>query len=141
MRRDLLTVLLLLLAGCQPNHSRTTNAAGKDDPAAVRSPTLSSSEAPVEVDSKREALAPGDKSSVGPVALKLTAGDAKSLIAPRYSPPGKGLKLEKAEVPAELGFDGLQTEVVLGGASRQASPAEAIGNSRDCGCSLFESLH
>ncbi len=47
-------------------------------------------------------------------------------MAPRYSPSGKGLKLETTEVPAELGFDGLQTEVVLGAPVEKQTPFKLL---------------
>ncbi len=60
------------------------------------------------------------------ISLKLTAGDPKSKLAPRYSPPGKAMKLAACAVPAELGVDGLQAEVVLGAPAEKQNPLKLL---------------
>lgn len=56
----------------------------------------------------------------------MTAGAPDSLIAPRYSPPGKGLELKPIEIPASQGFDGLETEVVLGSPIEKQTPIKML---------------
>ncbi len=48
------------------------------------------------------------------IPILLTAGPMDSPLAPRYSPPGKGLELKPVEVLESFGVDSLETEVVLG---------------------------
>jgi hypothetical protein len=61
-----------------------------------------------------------------PKTLKLTAGAPESPFAPRYSPPGKGLELKPIEIPASQGFDGLETEVVLGSPIEKQTPIKML---------------
>ncbi len=46
--------------------------------------------------------------------VTLAAGDPASKLAPRYSPPGRGLKLEPSRRPDLAGFDHLETRLKLG---------------------------
>ena len=61
-----------------------------------------------------------------PMSVQLTAGAPDSLFAPRYSPPGKGLELKPIEIPASQGFDGLETEVVLGSPVEKQKPIKML---------------
>jgi len=61
-----------------------------------------------------------------PMTLRLTAGAPDSLIAPRYSPQGKGLELKPIEIPATQGFDGLETEIVLGSPVEKQTPIKLL---------------
>ncbi len=55
-----------------------------------------------------------DKEPAKPIEIKLSAGSPSSPIAPRYSPPGAGRKLKPIEVDSELGFDALESGVIIG---------------------------
>jgi hypothetical protein len=48
------------------------------------------------------------------VVVTLAPGDPASNLAPRYSPPGRQLKLEPARRPGLAGFDHLETRLKLG---------------------------
>src|SRR5687767_4382383 len=56
-----------------------------------------------------------------PVPVTLTPGDPASKVAPRYSPPGRRLKLEAKEQKALDGFDHLEARLPLG---PHAKPAD-----------------
>jgi thiol-disulfide isomerase/thioredoxin len=107
----------------KPASSLSEVATGAADASGVKVGELKSEEAkagepPVATESKPVKEAP--------ITITLSAGEAKSPFAPRYSPPGKGLKLAPYETPAELGVDGLQAEVSLGAPAEKLTPVKLL---------------
>ncbi len=115
MRRSLLVVMCLFSIGCQSEKPLTGDAQQAPDKQ-VAEP----------VDTKVAGIASSRADSNEAISLKLTAGDPKSKFAPRYSPPGKAIKLTASAVPAELGVDGLQGEVVLGAPAEKQTPLKML---------------
>jgi thiol-disulfide isomerase/thioredoxin len=114
MHRTLIVVLCLILTGCQPEDSRQrTPTSANNTPATPSEPQASVSS----LESNK---------ADAPIPVSFAAGDPKSELAPRYSPPGKGLKLEPRSSPTELGVDGLQAEVVLGAPAEKQSPLKLL---------------
>ena len=130
MLRSTLAVLCLFAVGCQSESPRqaanpkaieaTANEASLASPELEKSSRIRSESEPAETK-------PSDSTKlVAPIKLKLRAGEPDSKVAPRYSPPGKGLKLEPFDTPAELGVDGLVSEVVLGTAVEKQTPIKIL---------------
>ena len=116
----LATLLLFTFAnGCQPNGTDRSQIAIDS---AIKKPKsiLPAGDKPEE-DSSR-----AGKSNPDSIPILLTAGSTESALAPRYSPPGKGLELKQVEVEAALGVDGLETEVVLGWPVEQQNPIKML---------------
>lgn len=120
VHRVMLAMLCLFAFGCQPKSSR------EDSPSAAMDSKV---ETHAE-DSQPAGMSSGSSgenaSSPASIALKLVAGELDSKLAPRYSPPGKPLKLEAFETPAELGVDGLVSEVVLGAPVDKQTPVKLL---------------
>lgn len=76
--------------------------------------------------STTETVKSNKSSSLEPTTVKMTAGALNSPIAPRYSPPGKGLELKPIEIASSQGFDGLETEVVLGSPVEKQTPIKML---------------
>ncbi len=59
-------------------------------------------------------------------AVEFSTGAEDSPMAPRYSPPGKGLPLTPVEVAEEFGLDGLETQLVLGWPADKQTPIKLL---------------
>ncbi len=121
-----LATLCLLAMGCQPEKSGTRESPVQSADATVKSPSPTSDESGTTVDSKSQARPTSSPEASSVTAVKFAPGDPKSKMAPRYSPSGKGLKLVAFDTPPELGFDGLQTEVVLGAPVETQAPFKLL---------------
>ncbi|MDX1926849.1 MAG: thioredoxin family protein [Pirellulaceae bacterium] len=127
MRRTPLVVLCLLAAGCQPESPREAAKPAMESTISETNLASSELEKSSRIRFEDEPSEPKSRSSdVAPIRMKLTAGKADSKLAPRYSPPGKGLKLEPFDTPAELGVDGLLAEVVLGAPIEKQTPIKLL---------------
>ena len=103
----LATTLLLTAIGCQPNATDRSQIA---------------------TDSQRKEPNSILPAEINPdsIPILLSAGATDSPLAPRYSPPGKGLELNPVQVADSLGVDGLETEVVLGWPVEQQNPIKML---------------
>lgn len=126
MQRTVLAALCLLALGCRSERTLTTDSPTQTADAKVNLSSPGVNQPADDADAKREDSPASGPTPQGPVALKFAAGDSKSKLAPRYSPPGKALKLEAFTAPAELGFDGLQSEVLLGAPLEKQSPVKLL---------------
>lgn len=126
MHRFSLVALFLFSVGCQPNspleEAKTTTTKPDASLPALEIGRGFTTEGDAAIAKPSEAPI----KELAPIAVKLTAGELDSKMAPRYSPPGKGLKLEPFATPAELGFDGLKTEVVLGAPTEKQTPVKLL---------------
>jgi thiol-disulfide isomerase/thioredoxin len=127
MRRTTLVVLCLFAVGCQ---SESPHDAAKTESTPSEA-HLASSELEMSSRIRIESEPAAAKSSArendaAPIRIKLKAGEVDSNLAPRYSPPGKALKLEPFDTPSELGVDGLQAEVVLGAPVEKQAPIKLL---------------
>ena len=126
MHKFSLALLCLIGVGCQEQNSRDSSQSAASD-TEVASPSLRASSGVTNESDVPNLLAlESVKNDVAPIEIKLTAGELDSKLAPRYSPPGKGLKLAPFETPTELGVDGLQAEVVLGAPLEKQTPVKLL---------------
>ncbi len=115
----LATVLLLTITtGCQPNATDRSKVA-TENPQQPNSPLLADDK-PTEQSSREGEIIPDS------IPILLSAGATDSPLAPRYSPPGKGLELKPVEVADSLGVDGLETEVVVGSPVEKQMPIKML---------------
>ena len=119
LKRSWLTFSLLLIVGCQPNSPDVAKAAPKRRvPTAM--PSMDDDAPVIAVDNATNATTPKA------ITVVLSTGEAKSPLAPRYSPPGKGLDLKPVPIQPSQGFDGLETEVVLGWPIEKQKPLKIL---------------
>ncbi len=126
MRRFSLALLCLIAAGCQPDSSPIISESAANKPQIESPSSNTSSSTTLESDAIVANSVGASAKDANSATLKLVQGEPNSKLAPRYSPPGKGLKLEPFETPTELGFDGLQAEVVLGASLEKQTPVKLL---------------
>ena len=108
-KRAWFTFSVLLIVGCQPNSPDAAETSSRKRSMPPAFPLMEGE--PVDT-VETAAIEPSSKPVA--VTIALSAGAANSPLAPRYSPPGKGLELKPVEIQPSQGFDGLETELVLG---------------------------
>ena len=117
----------LVTFGCKPVATTDQSAAATNN--SIESPVLKSAES-AEATLPSSGVTTEAASLLAPkpaaIQVALSAGEPTSKLAPRYSPPGKGLKLSSFETPTELGVDGLQAEVQLGWPLDKATPVQLL---------------
>ena len=104
-----LACVLLFSIGCQPSTDQPGKSEQVEAVVTTQSPLLTETE--IEVGGGHAAT---NRAGSNDIAVQLVTGVEDSSNAPRYSPPGKGLDLKPVDVPQSLGFEGLETELVLG---------------------------
>ncbi len=127
MKKQIPFALILLLSGCHSestDHKKTATdqSDGKSKFGTVPRPYPEN--VPVAESTLKSNM--NGNSSDGSIVVKVTAGTDDSPLAPRYSPPGKGLELKGVEVPESLGFDGLETELGLGWPATKQLPIKML---------------
>jgi thiol-disulfide isomerase/thioredoxin len=117
--------------GCQSENARLSNSASSSDQQATANSvelgqTPANQLAAASSGTQVAAAATEKTLLASPISISLTAGDQSSKLAPRYSPPGKGLQLKPYTTATELGFDGLETEVILGAPAEKQAPLKLL---------------
>ncbi len=123
MPRFAFVMFCVAAMGCQPQNT-TEKSVISTTPPEVASPSLATVNG-VTIESDGEQGKP-DAAKANSIEVRFTAGEPASKLAPRYSPPGKGLTLEPVETSPELGLDGLQAEVVLGAPIEKQAPIKLL---------------
>ena len=117
------------IVGCKPTAMDETTTATSTAHETLASPVVDKPSSGVTTSddaASDEAVAKKPAEAIAPISLSLTPGDPESKLAPRYSPPGKGLSLTAVETSTELGVDGLQTEVQLGSPLEKVTPVKLL---------------
>jgi len=128
LRRYSFTTLLLLIVGCQPNSPDVAKTASKGRSLPPPMPSMNDGAADVDASANLDAekSRAAESLTVKPMTFALLAGAAGSPMAPRYSPPGKGLGLKPAQIQPSQGLDGLETEVILGWPVEKQKPVKIL---------------
>ncbi len=125
MRVSASVAVFLLVAGCQSESTGQSAAQPATDTATISNNAASEPAAAAKAESSPGESTPApatESAAAAAVDVTFLAGDSDSPLAPRYSPKGKGLPLKAATVAPDLGFDGLETEVVLGTPTNEQAP-------------------
>ncbi len=117
-------IVVVVFSGCQPEVQPT--ALDKEVSSKPTDPVREAARVAADVGEVKAPVVESNPAKDAPINVTFTAGEAKSPLAPRYSPPGKGLKLAPYETPAELGLDGLQAEVTLGAPADKLNPVKLL---------------
>lgn len=127
MKKNIFFALILLLSGCHSEsteNAKTATNQSESQPKSRTEPGPYVENAPVVESTLKSNM--NSNTSDGSIVVKVTAGADDSTLAPRYSPPGKGLELKSVEIPESLGFHGLETEVGLGWPATKQLPIKML---------------